>query len=118
VLDLLYLTKVNSLDSLACMNWESEENSRLINALLSLESVAEAQDFLRDLMTPTEISEMSKRLQASVMLMSKESYLNIEKKTGLSSTTIARVSKWLNAGKGGYKSVLNKLHHTNSPTDS
>lgn len=47
------------------------------------------------------------------MLNDKISYSQIVKETGLSSTTVARISKWLNNGMGGYQLMLEKLngHH-------
>ena len=97
------------------MDWNSKENERLIKAILTLETPGEARRFLRDLMTENEIEEFGKRLQTAQMLSENISYSMIEKKTGLSSTTIARVSKWLNNGMRGYKSVINKTHHTSIP---
>ena len=38
-----------------------------------------------------------------------EIFERIEKETGMSSTTIARVNKWLTNGKGGYKLMLKRL---------
>lgn len=67
--------------------------------------------FPRDLLTEGEINEFGKRLQVAQMLVEKVSYSQIEKETGLSSTTVARVSKWLNDGMGGYKSILPKMEH-------
>lgn len=93
------------------MDWKTKENKKLVKALLSLENEAEARRFLRDLMTEGEIEEFGKRLQTASMLLEKIPYLTIEKETGFSSTTVARVSKWLNSGQGGYKLILNKLHH-------
>jgi len=95
------------------MNWNSKEKKRLIEAILALTSPKEAECFLRDLMTEGEIEEFSRRLQAAEMLTDKVPYSTIEKETGLSSTTVARVSKWLNGELGGYKSVINKMHHNN-----
>jgi TrpR-related protein YerC/YecD len=96
------------------MNWKTIEKQQLIEAILSLENAREAERFLRDLLTESEIGEFSKRLSTAVMLKDKVPYSTIEKKTGFSSTTIARVSKWLNNGKGGYKEIINKLHHHTS----
>ena len=95
------------------MNWKDPNIERLIEAILSLEAPDEAKRFLRDLMTENEIEEFSKRLAAALMLSEKVSYSDIEKKTGFSSTTVARVSKWLNDGEGGYKTIINKIHHHN-----
>ncbi len=93
------------------MNWNTPENKKLIDALLSLKTNDQAMRFMRDLLTEGEIKEIAKRLKTAEMLSSKIPYSVIEKETGFSSTTVARVSKWLNKGKGGYKIVLNKLHH-------
>ena len=60
------------------------------------------------------IKEFAKRLKAAEMLTDKIPYSIIEKETGLSSTTVARVAKWLNGKGGGYKTIINRLHHHNS----
>ncbi len=92
------------------INWSSKEIEKLVTAILLLETEEDAKTFLRDLMTEKEIREFSKRLQVAEMLSNKISYSVIEKETGLSSTTIARVAKWLNGKEGGYKNILDKLH--------
>lgn len=93
------------------MNWKDSKNQELVEAILSLETPEEAQAFLRDLLTESEIIEFAKRFYTAQMLFLNTPYSQIEKETGLSSTTVARVSKWLNDGMGGYKSVLNKMNH-------
>ena len=94
------------------MDWNSKENRRLIRAILGLKTSGEVGNFLRDLMTTKEIEEFGKRLQAAELLSEDVPYTTIKKETGLSSTTIARVSKWLKGKEGGYKSVIKKLHHS------
>ena len=96
------------------MDWNNKENKQLIRAILSLKTSDEAKRFLRDLMTEKEIVEFTKRLQTAEMLTAKTPYSVIEQKTGLSSTTVARVSKWLNGKQGGYKTIISRLHHHNS----
>ena len=96
------------------MDWKSKGNQRLIQAILALKTENEAGRFLRDLMTEKEIKEFARRLKAAEMLTEKVPYSTIEKETGLSSTTFARVAKWLNGKGGGYKIIINKLHHHNS----
>lgn len=81
---------------------------------MALETPYEAKHFLRDLMTEGEIEEFGKRLKAAEMLLAKVPYSKIKKETGFSSTTVARVSKWLNSGEGGYKIIINKLHHNST----
>lgn len=93
------------------MNWERPQNKKLLEAILSLKNLDEAQRFLRDLMTEGEIEEFAKRLQAAEMLAEDISYTSIQRTTGLSSTTIARVSKWLQGELGGYRLVMDRLHH-------
>ena len=98
------------------INWNTKENKQLIEAILSLETIDEAKRFLRDLMTRGEIEEFAKRLKTAEMLSNKVPYSIIERETGFSSTTIARVSKWLNTGTGGYKDILSNIHHHHSQT--
>ena len=95
------------------MNWDNPKTKDLFRAILWLKGMAEAKRFFRDLLTEEEIIEFGKRWQAAQMLARKTPYSEIVEKTGLSSTTVARVSKWLNRGMGGYKLMLQKLnsHH-------
>ncbi len=90
----------------------------LITAVLALKTRGEARQFLRDLLTEKELVEFGNRWRAARMLAKKELYLKIQNETGLSSTTVARVSKWLNRGRGGYKLMLKRLnhHHNFSPS--
>lgn len=96
------------------MNWNNKENKNLIQAILAIDTPEEAKDFLCDILTEKEIMEISKRLLAAEMLLQNVQYLAVEEKTGFSSTTIARVSRCLKTGKGGYKNILSKLHHQDS----
>ena len=96
------------------MDWESKKNKKLVEAVLALKTEDEARRFLRDLMTEKEIKEFSNRLRAAELLMDYTPYKYIEGETGLSSTTIARVSKWLNRRGGAYKEIINRVHHNNT----
>ena len=93
------------------MDWKKPENKALIEAVLALRSPEEARAFLRDLLTEGEIEEFAGRLQTATMLTEKVPYSSIARITGLSSTTIARVSRWLQKGEGGYSTIINRLHH-------
>ena len=81
----------------------------LREAILSLKNHDEYRRFLRDLLTEAEIKEFANRWKVAQLLDQKVSYEEIEKETGMSSTTIARVNKWLVNGKGGYKLMLKRL---------
>lgn len=99
------------------ITWNNKKTDNLIKAVLALKNSSEAKRFLRDLLTAPELNEFGNRWQAAQMLSRKISYTTIRGKTGLSSSTIARISKWLNRGRGGYKLIitrLNKSHHSNS----
>ncbi len=97
-------------------NWKTQPNKELVDAFLSLSSREEAERFLRDLMTEGEITEFAKRLQTAELLSAKVPYSTIERETGFSSTTVARVSKWLSKGTGGYKEIITKLGSTKLTT--
>jgi len=96
--------------------WNNQKTKELIEAILAIEKEKEAKAFLRDLMTEKEIIEFGNRWKAARMLSDNLSYPKIQKDTGLSTRTIARISDWLKNGKGGYKSMLKKIssHHQNS----
>ena len=95
-------------------NWNNKQSRDLFEVILKLKNLGEAEKFFRDLLTFEEIIEFGKRWQTAKMLDKKVSYEEIEKKTGLSSRTIARISKWLNGGVGGYKLMLKKINHHNN----
>ena len=92
--------------------WEDKNLESLIKTIVSLQSEEEAQMFLRDLMTEAELKEFGRRWKAACMLHKKIPYTTIEKETGLSSATIARVSKWLQEGSGGYRMMLERCSET------
>lgn len=93
--------------------WENPQSEELFKVILSLKNIDELKRFFRDLLTEKEIIEFSNRWKAAQMLNDKISYSQIVKETGLSSTTIARIAKWLSGEIGGYRLVLNsRKHHT------
>ncbi|MDD5721408.1 MAG: YerC/YecD family TrpR-related protein [Candidatus Pacebacteria bacterium] len=101
------------------MNWDDKKNKQFIEAILSLKNTDEAERFLRDLMTESEIKEFANRLEAASLLSKDVQYNAIIESTGLSSTTIARIAKWLKGSLGGYRLILSRLsnvslHHHNS----
>lgn len=97
------------------MNWKTPEAKRLVESFLALRTPQEMQAYLRDLLTEGEIDDLAKRLETARLLAQKIPYPAIQKATGFSTTTIARVSKWLQKGEGGYALILGRQHH-HSPT--
>ena len=98
------------------MDWRKTENKTLVEAILALKNRDEAERFLRDLLTQEEIEEFAKRFQTARLLDADLPYSQIQKQTGLSSTTIARVSKWLRGDLGGYRLIIDRLHHHAHPS--
>ena len=91
--------------------WVNPKTDKLFTAILNLDGLDEARRFFRDLLTEQEIEEYASRWEVARMLAKNTPYSEIEKDTGMSSTTIARVSKWLNEGMGGYKLLIKKLQN-------
>lgn len=89
--------------------WDNVSTEELIDCILSFDNARDLKRFLRDLLTEQEIVEFGKRWKAARMLHAAIPYAKIEEETGLSSATIARISKWLNEGTGGYKMALERL---------
>ena len=90
--------------------YQSEQTDRLVRALLSLETVEEAYRFLEDVLTIQEFKSITQRLEVAVMLRNRETYQEIVRKTGASTTTIGRVNRTLQYGADGYKLVLDRLY--------
>ena len=80
----------------------------MYNAVLTIKTLDEAKNFFRDLLTETEIRELSERWKAARMLAAGTPYTQIIEATGLSSTTVARVARWVKKGTGGYRLALKR----------
>jgi len=91
------------------MDWNTRGNKQLLAGVLALRNEDEAKRFLRDLMTPAEIKEFANRLETASLLAKDMQYNAISERTGLSSTTIARIAKWLGGSLGGYRLILARL---------
>lgn len=87
----------------------SKDEKELLFAIASLENEEEALRFLRDLLTEAEIKEFAKRWKVAKMLSRHVAYKKIEEETGMSSTTIARIQKWLQDGMGGYPLMIERV---------
>ena len=92
--------------------YQNEQTDHLIQALLSLQTTEEAYRFLEDVLTIQEIKTITQRLEVAVMLRNKETYQEIVRKTGASTTTIGRVNRALQYGSDGYAIVLDRLDET------
>ena len=83
------------------------ELDNVLDVLSKMDSKERLWEFLLDLMTDKEILEFARRFDVAKMLDQGISYTRIEKKTGMSSTTIARNSKSLNSDNMGYRNAIN-----------
>lgn len=84
----------------------NEKEKALVGAFLKLKTEQEIADFLRDLLTLSEIEEFANRLEIAGLLKKGWSYKKIAKDTKVSTTTVTRVAHWLFNGCGGYCKVL------------
>lgn len=89
--------------------WENDDTKALFQAILKLRNVKECEDFFRDLMTLRELREMAERFRIARMLDRNMSYLEIADKAEASTTTVTRVAHWLKHGRGGYRTVLDRI---------
>ena len=78
----------------------------LFEAMWSLKSRAELEDFMRDLCTIQELQAMSHRWHVAKLVDEGLPYLEIAQRTGASTATVTRVANWLRNGEGGYEVAL------------
>ena len=89
-------------------SWRTRETKELCDAILTLETRAELERFLRDLCTIPELEAMAHRWAVARLVDRGLPYLEIAKQTGASTTTVTRVAHWLRHGEGGYRLALDK----------
>ena len=84
------------------------EVDALFDAILALNTREECYRFFEDALTEKEILDIAQRLKTAKMLRSGSNYIEICAETGMSTATISRVSKCLEYGNGGYKTVIER----------
>lgn len=86
----------------------------LCEALLQLRDPDEMRRFLRDLTTPGELQALAERWRVACLLNAGEkSYREISAETGVSTTTVTRVARFLTQeDHQGYRLVLERLQET------
>ena len=82
------------------------EVESLLHVLTKMDDPDTLFALMEDLLTIREIREASQRLAVARLLAAGKPYSAIEDATGASATTIARVSKCLSYGAGGYSAAL------------
>lgn len=83
----------------------------LADALSTLNGAAEMERFLIDLCTPAELRALSERWHVAQLLdQTDASYRDINARTGVSTTTIGRVARFLkDEPHQGYRIVLDRI---------
>ncbi len=83
----------------------------LFRAVLALETVDDCRRFFKDITTPAELKALSERWHVARLLDEGElSYREIHDETGVSTTTITRVARFLGQEPNqGYRLVLDRL---------
>jgi TrpR-related protein YerC/YecD len=85
--------------------------NELFQAIVSLQTRAETEHFLRDLCTLSELEAMAQRWAVARQLDRGLPYVEISARTGASTTTVTRVAHWLRHGEGGYRLALDRLRN-------
>ena len=91
-------------------NSKTNTKGALAEALILVDSPKLMEKFLVDLCTPAELRALSERWHVAQLLDSGDlSYRDINAQTGVSTTTIARVARFLkDEPHQGYRAVLDR----------
>jgi TrpR-related protein YerC/YecD len=83
----------------------------LAKALISVKTAEEMERFLVDLCTPAELRALAERWHVAQLLdAGEQSYREINALTGVSTTTIGRVARFLkDEPHQGYRTVLDRM---------
>jgi TrpR-related protein YerC/YecD len=86
----------------------------LADALVDVRDREEATRFLSDLCTPAELHTLAERWHVARLLDEGElTYREIHQQTGVSTTTIVRVARFLRQeDNGGYRRLLDRLRES------
>ncbi|MCA9383034.1 DNA-binding transcriptional regulator [Candidatus Dojkabacteria bacterium] len=87
----------------------SDQLYEIAKALLNLRNKEEISSFLQDILTSSEQETVALRWEVAKMLDQGIPYTQIERETGASSATIAKVSEYLKYGYNGYRMALDRL---------
>jgi len=96
----------------ARVTFMKQNKNSLYDAITSIDNIEEAEKFLTDLCTPNEIKAFTERLEiAKLLYHDKLPYRDVADKIGASTTTVARVARFLHQEPHqGYKIILDRLN--------
>ncbi len=78
----------------------------LFETILKLETVEDCKALFTDLCTDKEIEKMAERVSAAKLLLEGKTYTQVTKESEISSATLARVSRCIQYGTGGYSKFI------------
>lgn len=84
-------------------------NKALYEAILQIKTLEECDAFFQDIATDKELDDFSDRLYVAKLLIDGNTYEQISEKTNVSSATIARINRAITYGKGGYKTIIQRI---------
>lgn len=80
-----------------------------LKSLVKIHNQEEADQFISDLLTPTEKIMLAKRLAIALLLKKDYDYRSIQEIIKVSAATIASVNMIIQHGSNGYRNLLNKI---------
>jgi len=87
------------------MKESSKHIDNLYEIIQQLNNREDCKIFFEDLLTNKELEILAQRVEAAKLLKEGKTYVQIIKETGISNTTLSRVSKSLQLGEGYKKFV-------------
>lgn len=90
-------------------SFHNQDTDRLFRAILTLQTMEECDRFFEDICTIQELLTIAQRLKTAELLKTGANYQEINRETGMSTTTISRVRRALDYGRGGYDMVISRM---------
>ena len=90
-------------------SFHNQDTDRLFQAILTLKTIEECDQFFDDICTIQEVLTIAQRLKTAELLKKGANYQEINRETGMSTTTISRVRRSLDYGSGGYDMVISRM---------
>lgn len=85
-----------------------ENMDELFSLVAKINDASDVEKLFLDLCTFTEVEQMATRLKCAKLLKSGLTYTQVMEEADISSATLARVSRCVSHGSGGYNSVIDK----------
>lgn len=89
-------------------SWLTPQIVDLLETIVGLRSVDDAERFFRDLCTIPELRTLAARWEVVKLLDRGVPYHEIAERTGTSTATITRINTWRRYGTGGYQMQLER----------